>query len=242
MDWARLEETIAIGEETMRMAWECYQLRRAIPCPMPSQDHFSAFVPKHFRLGTREALDFYKELYAEVKHRADNKMSTVPEEKYRMLWGGGLPPWHTLGIFNYFESKGAVFVIETAYRPWEPVEIPKAVTDPLEFLAWRYFKRITYRYEKARKNGVDPSVQLLLDYIDDYHIDGMMMHQTATCRASTIGQIHHKNMVQEHVKIPTMFMESDIVDVRAYSEADTKMRVDALVETMESNKRAKSYA
>ncbi|MBW2053606.1 MAG: hypothetical protein JRG97_07050, partial [Deltaproteobacteria bacterium] len=47
-------------------------------------------------------------------------------------------------------------------------------------------------------------------------------------------QIHFKNMVQEHIKVPTMFMESDIVDVRDYSEAQTKMQVDAFVDAVES--------
>jgi hypothetical protein len=36
------------------------------------------------------------------------------KSKYRLLWGSGLPPWHTMNIFNYFEGLGAVFVGETA--------------------------------------------------------------------------------------------------------------------------------
>ncbi|MDY6843541.1 MAG: 2-hydroxyacyl-CoA dehydratase family protein, partial [Thermodesulfobacteriota bacterium] len=174
--------------------------------------------------------EFYEELYKEVKYRMENKMSLVPEEKYRLLWAGGLPPWHTLGIFNYFESKGAVFVMETAYRPWDQVEIPSGITDPLERIAERYWARITYRYDKARKHTRDPRVENLLELIDEYDIDGMLMHVAFSCRATTIGQIHYRNLVNEWIQIPTMFMESDIVDVRDYSEAYTKSQVDSFME------------
>ncbi len=239
MDYDRLSEILDIADETNQVWLDCYKLRSAIPGPMPSQDHFSAFVPAFYGIGTKETLDFYRELYNEVKYRVDNKMSTVPEEKYRLLWAGGLPPWHTMWIFNYFESRGGVFVMDTTYGPWGTVEVPKGITHPLERLAWRTFLRWTNRYEKAQKRSGNEWVELILDIVDDYHIDGMAMHATKSCRATTMGQIHMKNLAQDYVKIPTLLLISDIVDVRDYSEAEWKANINAFMETVDSNKRGK---
>jgi len=52
----------------------------------------------------------------------------VENEKYRLLWGAGLPSWFALSDFQYFNDKGAVFPVETTYRCYEPVynlDLPK---------------------------------------------------------------------------------------------------------------------
>lgn len=240
MDYDRLWEAIRIADETYQAWWESYQLRKSIPCPMPTADHFNTFIPGRFLLGQQEALDFYHALYDELKYRVDNKIGVVPDEKYRLIWAGGLPPWHNLGILNQFENLGAVFVIETSYRPWDPVEVPTKVTDPLEHLAWREFLYRTFRYEKARKRSQNPDVELLLEWLEDYQADGLMMHASLSCRATTIGQIFQRNLVQEHVGAPTMFIESDIVDVRTYSEAQTKKQIETFIDAVETYKRSKA--
>jgi benzoyl-CoA reductase/2-hydroxyglutaryl-CoA dehydratase subunit BcrC/BadD/HgdB len=60
----------------------------------------------------------------------------------------------------------------------------------------------------------------------------MVMHASKSCRATTIGERHFKNLVQEQVKIPTMIFEGDIVDMQFYSEAQTKDRIDAFLEML----------
>jgi benzoyl-CoA reductase/2-hydroxyglutaryl-CoA dehydratase subunit BcrC/BadD/HgdB len=202
---------------------------------MPAEDHFRTFVPGRFWLGTQEALNFYRELRDELKHRVDNKIGVIPNEKYRLIWGGGLPPWHTMNIFNYFEEQGAVFVRETSYSPIWPAEIP-ANLHPLERLAWRSFGNWTFWHERAKKGCGDPAVEQLLAWIVDYNAVGMVMHQSMTCRATSIGQMHYKKMVQKYIELPIMLLESDIVDVRTYSETQTKERVDAFIEMVDSYK------
>ncbi len=59
--------------------------------------------------------------------------------KYRLLWALSLPPWYGLVIFNYFESRGAVFPIEVVYHPPPPPQIPDSVRDPIERIAWRFY-------------------------------------------------------------------------------------------------------
>ncbi|MEW6033920.1 MAG: 2-hydroxyacyl-CoA dehydratase family protein [Chloroflexota bacterium] len=239
LDTDRLWQAVKLGDETWRMWYEVDRLRRAIPGPMPSEDHYNAMVPGYYYCGTPEALAFYQELRDEVKARAENKVGVIPEEKYRLLFGGGLPPWHTMWMFNYFESLGAVFVIENAYRQYDPVEVPAHVKDPVEYIAWRSFLRMTQRYDKAKQRSGNPTVERLLEFINDYKIDGVVFHATRSCRATTIGQIHWKNLLQQYVDIPATQLISDIVDVRDYSEAQWKAQINAFVEAVDAHKSKK---
>jgi benzoyl-CoA reductase/2-hydroxyglutaryl-CoA dehydratase subunit BcrC/BadD/HgdB len=232
MDKERLWETIRLSDKAWQLWYEIDRLRVAIPSPMPTQDHFSIMVAGHYYSGTQVAVDFYQGLYDEVKYKVENSIGVIPDEKYRILYGGGLPPWHTLWIFNYFESFGAVFVIENVYRGYDPVEVPSHVQDPVEYLAWRAYLRFTQRHEKARANSGNPIVERLLGMIKDYKIDGVVFHACRSCRATTVGQVHLKNILGQYTDIPMMQLASDMVDLRDYSEAQWKAQIGAFIEAL----------
>jgi benzoyl-CoA reductase/2-hydroxyglutaryl-CoA dehydratase subunit BcrC/BadD/HgdB len=232
MDDDRLWEAIRLGDKALQLWYDVDRLRVAVPSPMPAQDHFSIMVAGHYYSGTQIAVDFYQALYDEVKYKAENKIGVVPDEKYRILYGGGLPPWHTLWIFNYFESFGAVFVIENVYRGYDPVEVPKNITDPVEYLAWRTYLRVTQKHKLAQANSGNPIVEKLLGLIQDYKIDGVVFHACRSCRATTVGQTHLKNMLGQKTDIPMMQLVSDMVDLRDYSEAQWKAQISAFMEAL----------
>ncbi|MBL7125491.1 MAG: 2-hydroxyacyl-CoA dehydratase [Dehalococcoidales bacterium] len=240
MDWDRLSELVDLSDRTWNIISEAYDLRMAVPCPMGTGDAMNTMVPMVFMMGTQEAYNFFKDLYDELKYKIDNKIGVVPDEKYRLMWGGGLPSWFALGDFNYFNSKGAVFPVETTYRLLEPVyklDLPK-VSDPLEHLAWRWVKYWTYRYDKAKKRpGSHPDIEHLIEYIEDYKIDGVVMHEAFSCRSwhpGLIWQLNHLKKV--YGDIPSLILESDIVDISSYNEADTRARIDAFIDTLEAVK------
>jgi benzoyl-CoA reductase/2-hydroxyglutaryl-CoA dehydratase subunit BcrC/BadD/HgdB len=237
LDRERLRKIIETTEATRRKRWECYEARKAVPCPMPTGDMLSCLTPGLFLASRPEATKFFEDLYDELQERIRDKVGVVPNEKYRLLWGGGLPPWHNMGIFTYFEEKDAVFVIETAYMPFEPYDVKVKSDDPLELMVRTAYARNTERNRRAMLGCGDVATQNLLDLIRDYKVDGMVMHGSKSCRATTIGQTYYQNMVAEHVKIPTLFIESDIVDTRDYAEADMKMKIDAFIETLAAAKR-----
>jgi len=243
MDWDRLGELVDITDKTWNMMWETYELRRAVPTPMGTGDAMNTMVPISFMMGSQEAYDFYKDLYDELQGKIAAGEGVIPDEKYRLLWGGGLPSWFALTDFNYFNSKGAVFPVETTYRIIEAVynfdiDLEK-ISDPLEHIAWRWLKYWTFWYDKARKRpGSHPDVERLIQYIEDYKIDGVVMHEAFSCRTWHPGLIWQLNQLKKvYGDIPSLILESDIVDISSYSEVDTHARIDAFIETLESHKR-----
>jgi benzoyl-CoA reductase/2-hydroxyglutaryl-CoA dehydratase subunit BcrC/BadD/HgdB len=241
MDWDRLAQLVDLSDRTWNMIIDAYELRRTVPCPMGTGDAMNTMVPMVFMMGTQQAYDFFKDLYDELKTKIANKEGCVPDEKYRLLWGGGLPSWFALTDFNYFESKGAVFPAETTYRQLEHVsrlDLPKT-SDPIVHLAWRWVKWSTYWHDKARKRpGSSPEVERLISYIEEYKIDGVVMHEAFSCRSWHVGLIWELNQIKKIYRdIPTLILESDIIDISSYNEADTRARIDAFIDTLAASKK-----
>ncbi|HBF42484.1 MAG TPA: hypothetical protein DDW42_02425 [Desulfobacteraceae bacterium] len=261
MDYDRLSERVDLSERTWNLIWETYELRRAVPTPMGTGDAMNTMVPMVFMMGTQEAYDFYERLNAELKDKIARKEGVVKDEKYRLLWGGGLPSWFALTDFNYFNSKGAVFPVETTYRMVEPIYnmyMPDT-SDPIERLAWRWLGYWTFWYDKAKKRpGSDPDVERLIQYIEDYQIDGIVMHEAFSCRTWHLGLIWQLNQLakiykpipvlvlgkdgkdKEDRELPSLILESDIIDITSYSEVDTRNRIDVFIETLESVAKTKA--
>jgi benzoyl-CoA reductase/2-hydroxyglutaryl-CoA dehydratase subunit BcrC/BadD/HgdB len=262
MDYDRLEELVDLSDRTWDLIHETYEMRRAVPCPMGTGDAMNTMVPMSFMMATQEAYDFYLDLNRELKEKIERKEGVVEDEKYRLLWGGGLPSWFALQDFNYFNSKGAVFPAETTYRmvlPIEEMDLPKT-SDPIEHLAWRWLGFWTYWYDKARKRpGSEPDVERLIHYIEDYRIDGVVMHEAFSCRTWHVGliwQLHQLAKIYRPIpvfsagagrkkeegkrELPSLVLESDIIDISSYSEVDTRNRIDAFIETLETINKSKA--
>ena len=238
MDWDKLEEITDLVDRTWDMFIDAYELRKATPAPMDTGDAMNTMVPLAFKLGTQEAYDFYKDLYDELKEKIARKQGVAEKEKYRLLWGAGLPPWFALSDFQYFNSKGVVFPVERTYREAEKIErldLPKT-NNPLERIALRWIRYWTNWYDAARKRkGSIPEVERLIEYIEDYKIDGVVFHKAFSCRTW-----HSAIMLQEQIlktvyrEIPILKLESDIVDIKSYNEAATRLRIDAFIEMLEN--------
>ena len=241
MDWDRLSSLVDLTDRTWNMFIDAYELRKAVPTPMDTGDAMNTMVPITFNLGTQEAYDYYRELYDELKEKIARKQGVAVDEKYRLIWGAGLPSWFALGDFQYFNDKGAVFPAEVTYRNAETIErldLPKT-NDPLERIAWRWVRLWTHYYDKARKRtGSIPKVERIIEYLEDYKCDGVVFHSAFSCRSWHAGIVQQAEILKKvYGDIPLLIMEGDIVDISSYNEADTHNRIDAFIEALETSKK-----
>ena len=241
MDWDRLAAVVDLSDKTWDLFIDTYELRKAFPTPMDTGDAMNTMVPVTFNLGTQEAYDFYQALNTELKEKIVQKQGVAEDEKYRVIWGAGLPSWFALADFQYFNDKGVTFPVEVTYRNAEKIErldLPKT-NDPLEHIAWRWVRFYTHWYDKARKRpGSIPKVERIIEYIEDYNLDGVVFHSAFSCRSWHAGIVHQAATLKKvYGDIPTLIMEGDIVDISSYNEADTHNRIDAFVETLEAYKK-----
>jgi benzoyl-CoA reductase/2-hydroxyglutaryl-CoA dehydratase subunit BcrC/BadD/HgdB len=236
MDWDRLEEIVDLSDRTWDLFIETYELRKTHPTPMDTGDAMNTMVPIAFMLGTQEAYDFYKDLHDELEAKIARKEGVADNEEFRLLWAAGLPSWFALADFQYFNAKGAVFPVEVTYRVCEPLshlDLPRT-SDPLEHLAQRFIRYYTHWYDRARVHrGSLPKVERIIEYIEDYGCDGVVFQSAFSCRSWHAGIILQTEVLRKvYGDIPILIMEGDIVDIRAYNEADTHNRIDAFIESL----------
>ena len=73
---------------------------------------------------------------------------------------------------------------------------------------------------------------LLERYVRYYAADGVVIHSIKSCRSFSMGQGDIREYLAKECDIPTLLIESDHVDPRYFSEAQTRNRVDAFFETL----------
>jgi len=236
-DVNRFREIMSISQKSIESWRRVYDLRKARPCPMGSEDYFSCVIPQMFMLGKEEALTFFEKVYDEVKDRVDRGVGVLKDEKYRLAFYG-LPPWHNLGFFNYLESLGAITVFEGAYYIGPPVDID--LDDPLEGLAERIWQNACWHHRtsaEAMPEICNPALQqgigskLLLRLIKEYDVDGVILHRTRSCRPWSWGQVHYRTLLEKE-GIPALIFESDMTDVRMWSDSKVKAQVEPFIETV----------
>lgn len=227
MDWDKFEKFLQIDYETRKLYREIYELRQAVPCPMLTRDSISAMVPWYWFPCDPAAADFYRKLRAEVKDRVDKKIGALSEEKYRIFWLG-LPPWHTLTLFNYFDAYGAASVAESVYHPFS---VPEDRKDPLETLA----NRMLYTYWGDEGGRYFPP-EWMLQVIDDYKVDAIAAHLVMGCRQVTIGTRTSVQDLLQYRQMPVLYIIGDLVDLRDYSDAETRANLANFMEALANYK------
>lgn len=221
LDIEKVREISARSREVGKLRREINEYRKAIPTPMGAADGYTAMFPGMYLPGTTIADRFYADLRAEVKQRLDNKVGVVPEERFRLAWSG-IPFWYNMGLLNYFEDYGGVVVIDTQYGA-----------------AGQTINTTTRR--QPRRWGMNVMVASVVRAVVDYHLDGVVLSYTPTCRALYVNQMEIKNTLEEELGVPAILLESDMVDPSSYNEAETKMRIDAFIEQVTERARHRDW-
>ncbi len=235
MDWDKLDEIVRDTVEANRLWHEVNELRKAKPCPMHGRDFWSAMPPSLFLVGdVKDTVKLYQELYNEVRYNVDNQICAIPEEKYRLLFAE-LPPWHSLGFFDELAERGWNIVIESwAYHPPRPIDVSR-VSDPLECIARCTLQWETWYYEGALRDGEYFGYfgYPYLVYARDYKCDGAFLHPLITCRSASTHLRYVQDLLMRKERVPSYYIEGDIVDLRLFDAADALRRAEPFEEAME---------
>jgi len=244
IDWDRLDELVNDTIDMHRVWHEVNELRKARPCPMHSRDFWSSMPASlYMAADPKETANLYRNMYDEVKSMVDNHIGAIPEEKYRLAFAE-LPPWHSLSFFNQLAERGWNFVIESwAYHPPKPIDLSH-VKDPLERIA-----RLTYQYfsgyfEDALKSESwwGYFAHPYLEFAREYQCDGIFLHPLLTCRTATNHLMIVQDQAMKRLKVPSLVVEGDIVDLKLFDPADAMRKAETFEETMDHYKKVRKEA
>ena len=239
-DIDRLREVMA---EVNRMA-AGYQavlsLNRHRPAPFSAIREGIVFqgISNLYR-GTPEGSRFFEGAAEELRERIHLGMGTL-NEKYRLLLTGTTCYAALKRFAELFEEWGGVFVHSTymvfagggfasefAYDVTRPIE---SLAETLLLSAWRGFSTPMFYAQ-----------DWLAETVREWSVDGICFHGVKSCRTTSTGLPDVREWLRNHFDIPGLFIQSDLVDPRMWSDAQLKNRIDAFIESLAGRRATGSH-
>lgn len=155
----------------------------------------------------------------------------MSEERFRILFDN-IPPWFTLGIFNYLHKFNAVSVHET-YTYYFHMDGHRMDTDrPYEGLARKYLSSCWFT-----KSVKETIYDLVAKKVVDYDIDGVISYILYGGKISSGFMPEQRNIIEVEYGVPSLLLKGDMVDPRDYQDAQVKNRIDAFFEMLDKKKK-----
>ena len=229
LDMEKLKDAVRNSIEMYRLWWEVDQLRKTVPAPITTSDHYSNIIPIQFFRGTRQGVEMLTKYRDEVKERVEKGLAAVPNERIRLFWPE-IAPWFTPGIFNAFEeSHGAAFVFDQYHYPeWFHQVDPDM---PVESLAKLY--AAPYAEDYANAPG---KVEWAVELCREYSVDGVVIMWAESCKAFCNSLLLMQRALTR-VGIPSLIIKGDMVDIREWDDQKVKSEIGAFIETLDPSLR-----
>lgn len=220
-----LAETLLRSEETVGLWREIQDMLAHRPAPMNSFDTFIHLAPIVTLRGTPECLEYYKALRDEMRERIAEGVSSVENEQYRLGWDN-LAIWYKIKFLaEKFEEHNAALVVSTYTENFCYQAPGRDPNDLIKTMAANYMAGYI-------NHGLDYRERDLKRMVDQFHLDGLVMHSNRSCRAYSFGQYELAQRLDEKYGIPTLMIEADQSDTRAWSDEQVSTRIDAFMETI----------
>jgi bcr-type benzoyl-CoA reductase subunit B len=218
---------IRTAKETS-FAWrEILATLKARPAPMTIFDAFVHLAPVVSLRGLPVALEYYRLLLSELRERVENGIGAVRPEGKRLMWDN-IAMWYKVRDFsNLFAARGMNFVTATYTNAWAETTPHMDEGDPFGSMARTYSLVIL-------NNNLNHRLHLMERLIKEFEVDGLVIHSARSCKPYSVGQYDLKRLLMERLGIPSVVIEADIADSRAYSEEQTMTRLEAFFETLEN--------
>ncbi len=228
-DIDRLRESMREAN-TMSRAWKrVLELNRARPSVFNALTDGTIFlgVANGFR-GSPEGARYFEDLVEEMEYKSTNGIGTLTDERYRLIFVG-VPCYPIFRRFSeLFTELGGNFVSSTYLRfasGGTSRGFEYDLDHPIESLA----EGILITVRDAMDNMFFQT-GILLEMFDDFDADGIVYHPIKSCRTVSTGLADNRRALMQQRDVPSLFIESDMMDRRVVSEAQLKNRIDAFFE------------
>jgi len=225
-------ETILKRSQTSSQTWgKILESMKSRPAPMTIFDAFGHLAPIVSLRGLPVAEHYYDVLLKEVLTRVDQGVGAISDERYRLIWDNIAVWYQVRHLATFFARRKMNFVTATYTNAWAETTGYLDVKDPWTSMAKTYGQIILNNNLKHRQ-------QLMQRMIQDFDVDGMVMHSTRSCKPYSIGQYDLRKILSTELAIPAVIIDADIADERIWSGEQIQTRLEAFCESVED----RSYA
>jgi len=225
LDEGRLKEVTSLSRKASFLWMEILDRCQHIPSPISVFDQFILMAPIVEMRGEVKTVDFYAEMLREVDCRISEGIGAVRDEKKRVLWDN-LPIWYRLRyLAELMGERGIVLAASTYTNAWGELADLYDPEKPFESAARTYLQPILNR-------GTGEKLKKMMQMIEDYHLDGVILHSDRSCKPYSIGQMDQRDRLIRECEVPALLLEADHNDPRSFSEEQVANRLEAFVEML----------
>ncbi len=196
-------------------------------------------VANGFR-GTEPGARYFADLVEEMRYKAEHGIGTLVDERYRLVFVG-VPCYPIFRRFNELFSEWGGTFINSTYLWFASGGTNRGFQYDLE----RPIESLAEGLLISVRDAMDSMFhqdRMLAEMIDEFGVDGIVYHPIKSCRTVSTGLADSRRYLSERRDIPSLFLESDMMDRRVVSEAQMKNRVDAFFEGLASRRQQANIA
>jgi len=225
-NYKHFQEIIGRAGKTATTWGDILKTMQNKPAPMTIFDTFFHLAPIVSLRGLPVTEEYYNILYDELQERVHKGIGAVKNEQKRLMWDN-IAIWYKVKDHSrLFAEHNMNLVAATYTNAWAETIRYLDEKNPFESMAKTYSLVIL-------NNNLDYRLNLMEKMIKDYKIDGLVIHSARSCKPYSVGQYDIKNKLRKRIGIPSVIIDGDITDARAYSEEQARTRLEAFFETME---------
>ena len=223
-DMDRFKEAVGYSRRTSELWRACLESSAATPSPWTFFDATIHMGPAVVARGTKEAVDYYELLLAELNQRVKDGVAAVEGERHRLYWEG-MPIWGKLrALSEQFHSLKTCVVASTYCNSWIFDQLDPE--NPFESMAVAYTELFIVRDEPYKEKYIQACH-------DMFKFDGILFHDAKTCPNNSNNRYGMPERLSKRLGIPVLTINGDLCDLRCYSEEQAKTNIEAFVEQLE---------
>jgi len=223
-DIDKFKEAVSLSKRTSELWRACLDSAAAIPSPWNFFDATIHMGPAVVARGTKEAVDYYELLLAELRERIEQGVASIEGEKYRIYWEG-MPIWGKLrALSELFASLKTCVVASTYCNSWIFEQLDP--DNPFESMARAYTELFIVRDEAYKEEYIANCHKL-------FKFHGIIFHDAKTCPNNSNNRYGMPERLTKMLGIPTLTINGDLNDLRCYSEEQARTNIEAFIEQLE---------
>ena len=224
LDVDRLRETVSLSLECTELWGQVLDTSTAAPAPLTFFDGTIHMGPAVVLRGTRQAVDYYRVLLAELRQRVADGVGAVDGENMRIYWDG-MPVWGRLRQHSeLFSNLNSAVLASTYCSSW--VFPAFDAQDPIRSMAKAYTELFIVRSDQYKE-------RYLKGMLEKFSIDGIIYHDSKTCPCNSNSRYGLPQRLEAATGIPSLIISGDLNDLRCVSDEQTKTNVEAFIEQLE---------
>ncbi len=227
LDHRKLYETTRLSRMASELWQEVIERAKHRPAPISVFDQFIHMAPIVEMRGTSFTVDFYAALLREIDERIRLGVGAVKDERKRVLWDN-LPIWYRLRYLAELLGEHGVAIVASTYTyAWAELASMIIPDQPIDSMARVYVHAILNR-------GTGYKLATMKRMIDEYSLDGAILHSDRSCKPYSIGQMDQRDRIIREQGVPALLLEADHSDPRAFAEEPVATRLAAFIEMMDA--------